>query len=84
MKKIVAVDSRLGNLMVQLKERGYNVVDIFDQGAAIDVCIYYDGIRDFQNTIDDLGTGVLMINGRGKTVDEIEETIERGTYSSLF
>lgn len=84
MNKVVAVDRRLDYLSAELMARGYSVVDLFDQGVAIDVCIYYDGIRDFNNTVDGTGSGVLMINGRGKSVDEVEKIIEKGTYSSLF
>jgi 2,4-dienoyl-CoA reductase-like NADH-dependent reductase (Old Yellow Enzyme family) len=84
MKKVIAVDRRFNSLIRELEDRGYGVVDLFEQGASVDACIYYDGIRDFRNTGEVANSGVLMINGRGKTVDELEFILEKGTYSSLF
>ncbi|MBA1334715.1 MAG: hypothetical protein HPY66_2619 [Firmicutes bacterium] len=84
MKKMVAVDRRLGNLIMELKAKGYEVTDLYETGKQVDACIYYDGIRDFHNTGWGAASGVLMINGRGMAVEEVLFVLERGTYSSLF
>lgn len=84
MGKTVAVDSRLEKLAIGLERKGYRVVDLYGGTMGVEACIYYNGIRDFHN--DDISGGrrVLMIDGKGKTVEDIDEIIRNGVYSSLF
>jgi len=84
MGKVIAVDERFGNLIKELEVRGYVVVNLYKQGVPVDVCVYYDSMKDFKNVNPYLDTGVLMINGKDKSIDDIELIIERGIYSSLF
>jgi hypothetical protein len=84
MGKIIAVDGRFEKLAARLEEKGYKVVDMYGQPTGVDVCIYYDGIRDFHNTDFSAGKRVLMIDGKGKTVEDIEAILQSGVYSSLF
>ncbi|MGI6702610.1 MAG: YkuS family protein [Clostridia bacterium] len=84
MRKTIAVDGRFQNLIEDLKDRGYEVVDLYGPHTGVDACIYHDGIRDFHNADSYNNTAVLMIDGKGKTVDEIEAILQRGVYSSLF
>lgn len=84
MEKIIAVDKRFSKLIQELVERGYRVVDLYQQDIPVNACIYYDKIRDFQNINLLSDAGVLMINGKDKTIDDLEFIINRGIYSSLF
>ena len=84
MAKTIAVDGRFQNLIVELRARGYEVVDLYGQHTSVNACIYYDGIRDFHNTDYSRDTGVLMIDGKGRSADDIEAILQKGVYSSLF
>ncbi len=84
MAKTVAVDDRFQKLIKDLRERGYNVVGLYDNDVGVDACIYYDGIRDFQNLSPIQKGAVLMMDGKGKDIDDIEKILQRGVYSSLF
>ncbi len=84
MEKTIAVDKRFRELRQELEEKGYKVVDLFQYEVPVDACIYYDSIRDFHNANYLWGTGVLMINGKGKSAKDIEFMINRGVYTSLF
>ncbi len=84
MGKTVAVDKRFRELRQELEEKGYKVVDLFQYEAPVDACVYHDSIRDFHNANYLWDTGVLMINGKGKSAEDIEFMINRGVYSSLF
>lgn len=84
MKKVIAVDERFRDLKEQLKAKGYEVVDLYQRNVPIDVCIYYDNMKGFQNINPHTGMGVLMINGKGKSIADIEFMIKKGVYSSLF
>ena len=84
MAKTIAVDSRFQDLIEALKARGYKVVDLYGGHTGVEACIYYDGIRDFHNADYSRRTGVLMIDGKGRSVDDIETILQKGVYSSLF
>jgi hypothetical protein len=84
MGKIIAVDSRFTNLIAGLEEKGHKVVDIYGEPTGVDACIYYDGIRDFHNTDFSGDHRVLMIDGKDKTIEDIEAILKSGVYSSLF
>ncbi|HOC08280.1 MAG: hypothetical protein GXY97_03145 [Clostridiales bacterium] len=84
MAKTIAVDSRFQDLIETLRARGYEVVDLYSGHTGVEACIYYDGIRDFHNTDYSRDAGVLMIDGKGRSIDDIEAILQRGVYSSLF
>lgn len=84
MIKTIAVDCRFQDLMAELQERGYKVIDLHSGEAGANACIYHDGIRDYHNMYNLQDTGVLMIDGKGKTVNDIEAILQKGVYSSLF
>lgn len=84
MTKIIAVDHRFEGLIKELEKRGYEVVDLYGPHRGVNACIYHDGIRDFYNGGLVQSTAVLMIDGKGRTVDDIESILQRGAYSSLF
>lgn len=84
MTKTIAVDGRFQSLVEGLRERGYEVVDLYRPHTGVSACIYYTGIRDFHNADFSDNTAVLMIDGKGRTVEDIEAILQRGVYSSLF
>ncbi len=84
MVKTIAVDDRFKELIEALRERGYNVVNPYSSNSRVDACVYYEGIRDFQNHSLNQRDRVFMIDGKGKTVDDIETILQRRAYSSLF
>ncbi len=89
---IIAIDENLHHIKTGLQQLGYSVVDL-KENQLTDVIIYY---RDSQSNIfggnlhnsflSGLGaeSGTLLINGYGKTLEEIQEIIKNRSYSPLF
>ena len=84
MAKPLEGDSRFQDLLETLRARGDEVGDLYSGHTGGEACIYYDGIRDFHNTDYSRDAGVLMIDGKGRSIDDIEAILQRGVYSSLF
>lgn len=88
MPKVIAIPPGLEAVGKQLEARGYEVVDERYQGY-VDTILYDSNysklgyLTNFDNVID-MDQGALVVNARGKNVDEIIDAIERGSYESLF
>ncbi|SHJ39012.1 Uncharacterised protein family (UPF0180) [Geosporobacter subterraneus DSM 17957] len=88
MPKIVAIQSGLENVGRELEARGYEVVhENFD--GFVDAILYDSDrsrlsyLNNFDNVID-MDRGALVINAKGKGIDDIIYSIERRSYESLF
>ena len=88
MPKIVAIQSGLENVGRELEARGYEVVhENFD--GVVDAILYDSDrsrlsyLNNFDNVID-MDRGALVINARGRGIDDIIYSIERRSYESLF
>ncbi|AOT70479.1 YkuS family protein [Geosporobacter ferrireducens] len=88
MPKIIAIQSGLENVGKELEARGYEVVhENFD--GYVDAILYDSDrsrlsyLNNFDNVID-MDRGALVINAKGKGIDDIIYAIERRSYESLF
>ncbi|MGI6776837.1 MAG: YkuS family protein [Acetivibrionales bacterium] len=91
---IVAIQKGLEEIKEALESRGYEVVDAESYGYPIDAIIYKGS--SFQvsyisrNNMPTMGLGirpnygVMIINARDKSVDEIEDMLKTRYYSPLF
>lgn len=89
----MAIDGRLVQLKEDLRQRGYQVVDIGEEGK-VDAIIYYDEGHQEGGP----GTGLLneglynggmegpafLVNAYNRDGDEIHRILQRKTYSPLF
>ncbi|MBS4534528.1 YkuS family protein [Clostridium sp. D2Q-14] len=91
--KNILVQNGLNELAEELIRKGYNVVN-YEEANNSDVYIYMaDGhdISSLSNIMDmDTGEsienkkGTLLINANNKTIDQIEEILNRGYYTPLL
>lgn len=88
MPKIVAIQRGLEKVGRELEARGYEVVhENFD--GFVDAILYDSDrsrlsyLNNFDNVID-MDRGALVINAKGKGIDDIIYSIERRSYESLF
>ncbi len=84
--KTIAVQEGLEEIKRALVNRGYNVVD-FQETGYIDGIVYIDKGQGFENlnSIGDVNPhGAIMVNARGKSIDEIGDIIESRKYGNLF
>mgnify|MGYP000147093922 FL=1 len=91
---IVAVQQGLDDIKNALRSRGYQVVDLETYRYPIDAIIYTG--RSFQlshitsNNFQQVSTGIrdnygiLMINAKEKSIDDIERILISRSYSPLF
>ncbi len=89
---IIALENDLHSMKSELIKRGYDVVSL-DDGVPADVILYssgrfpyYGGMNSLTalSSIEDSYRGALLINVVNKSLDEIINTINSKTYSSLF
>lgn len=84
---IIAVDdSNLPEVAKELKLRGYKVVNTSSGGSKkADALVYSDNLNIASGDVESASElGVFLINGKGKTTEEIEAILNRKCYSSLF
>lgn len=91
---VVAVQSGLDSLKVELRKRNFDVVDLENYNYPIDA-IVYEG-NSFQishvsrNNMPQMimgnrsNYGVFIVNALGKSPDEIEDMLRTRYYSPLF
>lgn len=79
MKKI-SIQEGLNELASELLNRGYEIVE-HDSDAYIYMADGYN-ISNLTNINNDKGT--LLINATDKTIDQIEEILNKGYYTPLF
>ncbi len=92
---VVAVDERLEELKDGLKKKGYHVVSFLDH-TPIDAIVYYQDGKYTENKQAQMSYSfgllgmeqnfdkVFLINGYDKTVEEIDQMLQKRTYSPLF
>lgn len=82
----VAVQDQLYSIKNQLTDLGYEVVPFHYQGP-VDAVLYIDDYQGLQNVNDGAmgnSLGAMMINVRGKDIEQIIEMIETRRYGRLF
>ncbi|NLM50008.1 MAG: hypothetical protein GX196_03540 [Clostridiaceae bacterium] len=86
---IVAVQKGLNELKEQLRNMGYDVVTYLEYDHPIDA-IVYENIDISQNLFSsnyhsfDGNFGILMVNAKNKTAQEIDAILKKKVYSPLF
>ena len=92
---VVAVDERLKKIKEGLGKRGYQVVS-FIENVPVDAIVYYQDGQYKQNTgagmsyssqlfgMENGSNGVFLINGYNKSLEEIDQMLQKRTYSPLF
>jgi protease II len=96
--KVIAVQRGLDYIKNQLNQLGYKVVFYEEANCPIDALIYLEENND--NTLLNINkylsqqytmlnpaynySGVILINAKDKSIDEIVQIIERRAYSPLF
>ncbi|KAB3532208.1 YkuS family protein [Alkaliphilus serpentinus] len=83
--KRIAIQQGLEGLSNDLQREGYEVVG-FNMANHVDAVIYiddYDGLRTINNQQGD-DYGAILINAKGKTIEDIKYIIEKRRYGSLF
>lgn len=93
----IALTKSLAHLKYELENLGYNVLFEDEINSPVDVFIYlYDDQRSLYSTTQKLDSavsssypdheyhGTLLIDGMGKTIDEIKYIIENRVYSPIF
>lgn len=93
MTKRVAVQRGLNEIKNELINQGYEVFDI-EEGQNVDAVVYMaDGynIPNYNQFINmnagaDMGgdKGIILINAKGKGIEDIRYAIENRVYSKLF
>jgi len=91
---VIAIQKGIKKLRDELIQRGYTVVEAESYGYPIDAIIYEDTNYNVSHiSIDNMPSaensirpnfGVLMINSRNKSVDEIVEILNRRCYTPLL
>ncbi|MCX7748044.1 MAG: YkuS family protein [Clostridia bacterium] len=91
---IIAVQKELHKIVNALHEKGYQVVDPETYNYPIDAMIYEDAGFSIShistNNMPLMASGqrnhygVLMVNSKGKTIQEIEQILKNRCYSPLF
>lgn len=88
MPKTIAIQSGLEGIGRELEARGYEVVDDHFEGY-VDAILYNSDnsklsyLNNFDNVID-MDKGAIIINAKGKSVQDILHTLERRAYDSIF
>lgn len=84
---IISIDYYLQDLYNKLKSSGFEV-HYFSENINSDVIIYSGANTHFSDLnasqSSAFGGGVFYINGDNKSVSELENMIEKRSYSSLF
>ncbi|WP_066505116.1 YkuS family protein [Abyssisolibacter fermentans] len=89
MTQKILIQNGLDEIKLSLEKIGYDIVTT-DLNERYDVFIYKaDGYDiDYYNQItsltNDNNENVLLVNAKGKTIQEIDYIIKHKTYSSLF
>lgn len=84
--KRIAVQNNLEELKDELRSRGYEVVNFYDKGH-VDAIVYiddYNGIKSINNEAGLNTLGAVLINAKGKTLEQIMYVIENRRYEGLF
>lgn len=91
--KKVAVQEGLNDIKGNLERLGYDVYTL-QENNSVDAIVYMaDGYDiSYYNTITNMNQGVnmdenkgaILINAKGKSIDEIEYIIENRVYSRIF
>ncbi|WP_058486384.1 YkuS family protein [Defluviitalea phaphyphila] len=95
---IIGIQRGLEGIKEKLEERGYKVVYEDEYNYPVDAYIYIDhpNWMEENNSIGVVLTssvqkrakhkhnGILFINGKNKSIDEIEQIINNRVYSPLF
>lgn len=89
---IIGVQKQLKVLGNQLKTLGLNVAMLDGQTCKIDAFVYCGDeikILDIIRNSEEIGfmdgaNGVLLVDSRGKTCDEVAQVIRNRVYSPLF
>lgn len=92
--KIIALERDLGELKQFLDERGYSTVFADEADAAVSVYIYQEqnalGQMSYHSSLnnaslpDQQSAGILLIQARDKTPEQVIAMIENRLYSPLF
>lgn len=91
---IIAVEGGLTRIKDELRQKGYQVVDLKEDIQA-DAIVYYDDgqpfstmdgeIRHgFHNTANQTGKPAFIVNAYNKDIGQIDEMLQRRSYSPLF
>lgn len=83
MSKIIAVERGMEILKMELEKLGYAVYYI-DEKIPCDVFIFKSNLNNNLDSVLPNSHGSLILNGEGKSVEEIDQIIRRGLYSPLF
>lgn len=85
---VIAILEDLKDLGEALSQLGYKVVILGKYNYPIDAMIYASYIPDISyissNNIPEEKYGILMINAKGKTINEIDSILKTRLYSPLF
>ncbi|WP_459076756.1 YkuS family protein [Herbivorax alkaliphila] len=91
---VVAIERGLENLKNKLEKRGFNVVYIENYNYPVDAIIYERNFFNISHVSrnnmpeatmgERCSYGVLMINSKGKTINEIEDMLKKRYYTPLF
>lgn len=97
--KTIAIQRNVGELKRQLEERGYRAVYTDEVSGPVDALIYLEdsnnnilssmaqnplGFSGLTGSTNAPATGPLIINAKGKDIDEICKMIENRLYTPLF
>jgi hypothetical protein len=84
--KRIAIQNNLEELRNELAGRGYEIIDFNDKGH-VDAVVYtddYSGIKSINNEAGVNPLGAVLINARGKTIEQVIYVIESRRYEGLF
>ncbi|HHX60498.1 MAG TPA: hypothetical protein GX707_07215 [Epulopiscium sp.] len=97
MKMVVAVENGLGDISIQLRQRGYTIVSYPEYAGVVDAFIYKEEIaihagsyenneigQPLENYESPRPRGVLIINATNKSLGQIEEILKTRIYSPFF
>ena len=92
MPRRIAVQEGLKNMKEELESLGYEVVDMNHEGVEAVVYMadgsdisYYGQMFSMNQGMNIAGNrGTLLINGKGKSIEELDYMIRNRLYSPLF
>ena len=84
---VISLAPEIMHLKEPLEERDFTVVPFGKSGVPVDALLYYD--EDFisrNGLLMDTQTvhGVLLVNSRGKSIDDIADILRSRTYGPLL
>lgn len=82
---IIAIDESLDKLNNDLKTKGYQTINVNCCSSPINAYIYKNRFFDAINTgLLNSNDNILIINGSGRSVNEIQSILHSKCYSPLF